>query len=442
MAWDFSTEPEFAEKLDWMDQFVRTQVEPLDVAFPDPAAPYDRGNPLFRRLTQPLKEEVKRRGLWACHLGPELGGAGYGQVKLALMNEILGRSQWAPTIFGCQAPDSGNAEILAAYGTDEQKRRYLEPLLAGDIVSCFAMTEPQGGSDPREFQCRAVRDGDEWILDGEKYFASHADLAEFVILLAMTSPDKPVHRGASMFLVPRGTPGMEIVRRAGLGTEPLGHGHHCLLCFRQCRVAAENLLGEEGQGFVIAQTRLGGGRIHHAMRAVGIVKKAMEMMCRRALSRRTQGEPLAHKQMVQEMISDSFLQIEQFRLLVLYCAWHIDQGNHHVARLYIAAVKAQMADVVHDVVRRAIQLHGALGCSNELPLMRLWLAAPVLAVADGPTEVHKVTVARQVLKGYQPYEGLWPPEFLPERYARVREQLDLPSEPVEACGNELRREPK
>lgn len=246
MAWDFSTEPGFARKLEWMDHFVRTQVEPLDVAFPDPAAPYDRRNPLLRRLTQPLKEEVKRQGLWACHLGPELGGPGYGQVKLALMNEILGRSQWAPAIFGCQAPDSGNAEILAAYGTEEQKRRYLEPLLAGDIVSCFAMTEPQGGSDPREFRCRATRQGEQWVLEGEKYFASHADLAEFLIVLAITNPDKPVHQGASMFLVPRDTPGMEIVRRAGLGTEPLGHGHHCLLRFRACRLPAENLLGEEG----------------------------------------------------------------------------------------------------------------------------------------------------------------------------------------------------
>ncbi|MCS6966834.1 MAG: acyl-CoA dehydrogenase family protein, partial [Candidatus Kapabacteria bacterium] len=231
MAWDFSTEPEFQEKLDWMDSFVRERVEPLDVLFPDPAAPYDRRNPLLRALAHPLKEEVKRRGLWACHLGPELGGPGYGQVKLALMNEILGRSQWAPTIFGCQAPDSGNAEILAAYGTAEQKRRFLEPLLAGEIVSCFAMTEPQGGSDPSSFRCRAVRDGNEWVIDGEKYFASHADLADFIIVMAITNAEVPVHRGASMFLVPTDNPGLNIVRRAGLGIEPLHSGHHCHLVF-------------------------------------------------------------------------------------------------------------------------------------------------------------------------------------------------------------------
>lgn len=425
MAWDFSTDPEFQAKLDWMDTFVRERVEPLDVAFPDPAAPYDRRNPMLRALTHPLQDEVKCQGLWACPLGPELGGPGYGQVNLALMHEILGRSQWGPTIFGCQAPDSGNAEILAAYGTEEQKRRYLEPLLAGDIVSCFAMTEPQGGSDPRGFRCRAFRDGDGWVIEGEKYFASHADLANFLIVMAITNPDVPVHRGASMFLVPRDTPGLHIVQRAGLGTEPLGEGHHCHLRFDRCRVPAENLLGGEGEGFAIAQTRLGGGRVHHAMRVVGMAKKALQMMCERALSREVAGEPLANKQLVQQAIATSFLQLEQFRLLVLYTAWHIDRGHRDQARLYIAAVKIQMAEVLHDIVQRAVHLHGALGCSNELPLMRWWLAVPVMGITDGPTEVHTVTVARQVLTRYRPYTGHWPPEFLPEKLRQARQQLGL-----------------
>ncbi|GIW43397.1 MAG: acyl-CoA dehydrogenase [Candidatus Binatia bacterium] len=427
MAWDFSTEPEFQEKLDWMDAFVRERVEPLDVLFPDPAAPYDRRNPELRALAQPLKEEVKRRGLWACHLGPELGGPGYGQVKLALMNEILGRSQWAPTIFGCQAPDSGNAEILAAYGTEEQKRRYLAPLLDGEIVSCFAMTEPQGGSDPSGFQCRAIRDGDGWVLNGQKYFASHADLADFLIVMAITNPDVPVHRGSSMFLVPANHPGMTIVRRAGLGLEPIGSGHHCLVEFDNCRLPADHLLGREGEGFAIAQARLGGGRIHHAMRTVAMAKKALEMMCERALSRKVQGEVLANKQLVQQMIADSFVQLEQFRLLVLYTAWHIDQGHREEARLYIAAAKIQMAEVLHDVIRRAVQIHGALGCSNELPLMRWWLAVPVMGIADGPTEVHKVSVARQLLRRYEAYPGPWPPEFLPARILEAQRQLGVRS---------------
>lgn len=420
MAWDFQTEPEFQEKLDWMDEFVRTEVEPLDLLFPDPGDPYDRKNPRSQRIAAPLKEEVKRRGLWACHLGPELGGAGYGQVKLALMNEILGRSAWAPTIFGCQAPDSGNAEILAHYGTPEQKRRYLQPLLDGDIVSCFSMTEPQAGADPREFRCRARRDGDEWVIDGEKYFSSNADYAEFLIVMAITDPDVPVHRGASMLLVPRDTRGLKFVRMAGLAGEPPGHGHHAYLRFENCRVPAENLLGGEGQAFAIAQTRLGGGRIHHAMRTVAMVKKALRMMCERALSRRAAGETLASKQMVQQYVADSFVQIEQFRLLVLYTAWLIDAGRGQDARTYIAAVKAQMADVLHDVVRRAVQVHGAIGCSNEMPLANLWMAVPVMGIADGPTEVHKLTVAKAVLARYRPYEGLWPNDFLPDRVAEAR----------------------
>jgi acyl-CoA dehydrogenase len=420
MAWDFETEPEFQAKLDWTDDFVCREVEPLDLAYGDTAAPYDRRNPVYKKITDPLKAEVRRQGLWACHLGPELGGKGYGQVKLALLNEILGRSMWAPNIFGCQAPDSGNAEILAHYGTDAQKKKYLQPLLDGDIVSCFSMTEPQGGADPREFRCRAVLDGDSWVINGEKYFSSHADLAEFLIAMVITNPGVPVHQGASMFLIPRDTPGVNIVRLAGLGHEPLGHGHHAYIRYEDARVPRENLLGGEGQAFQIAQTRLGGGRIHHAMRTMATVRKALQMMCERALSRRTQGGALAEKQLVQQAIADSFIQIERFRLLVLYAAWHIDKGHKNEARTYIAAVKVETAEVLHDVVRRALHVHGALGCSNEMPLVHMWATVPVMGIADGPTEVHKVTVAKQVLKQYQPYDGLWPREFLPERVAEAK----------------------
>jgi acyl-CoA dehydrogenase len=420
MAWDFSTDPEFQSKLDWVDQFVRDEVEPLDLAFREPAGPFDRKNPTYRAVTKPLIEEVKRRGLWACHLGPELGGKGFGQLKLALLNEILGRSNWAPMVFGCAAPDTGNAEILAHYGTASQKAQYLQPLLDGDIVSCFSMTEPQAGADPREFRCRATRDGDHWVINGEKYFSSHADLAAFLIAMVITDPDVPVHQGASMVLVPTDTPGLNIVRLAGVGAEPLGEGHHAYIRYENVRVPAENILGGPGQGFTIAQTRLGGGRIHHAMRTVAMVKKAIRMMCERALSRRTQGGLLAEKQIVQQYIADSFVQLEQFRLLVLYTAWHIDQGHKAEARTYIAAVKVQMAEVLHDVVRRSLQVHGALGCSNEMPLLGLWNAVPIMAIADGPTEVHKITVAKAVLKQYEPYEGLWPRDFLPDRVAAAR----------------------
>ena len=423
MGWDFETEPEFQEKLDWMDEFVREEIEPLDLAFRDSIMAYDRRNPIYKEITGPLKQEVKKRGLWACHLGPDLGGKGFGQLKLGLMNEILGRSGWAPNIFGCQAPDSGNAEILAHYGTEEQKKKYLQPLLDGELVSCYSMTEPQAGSDPKEFQCRAFKDGNEWVIEGEKWFSSHADIADFLITMVVTDTDVPIYQGASMFLIERGTPGVEFKRMTGLAGESIGEGHHAYIHYNQVRVPEENLLGGPGQAFAIAQKRLGGGRIHHAMRTVAQVRKALDMMCERVLSRRTQGEVLAKKQMVQEYVADSFIQLQQFRLLVLYAAWLIDKGDRDGARTYIAAVKVQAAEVMHDGVRRALHVHGSLGCSNEMPLASMWSSVPLMGVMDGPTEVHKVTVAKQVLKEYQPSEGMFPSMHLPPRIEAARERF-------------------
>ena len=419
MAWDFSTDPEFQEKLDWIDEFVREEVEPLDLAFSSHTV-YDKSHPVHREVVRPLQEEVKKRNLWACHLGPELGGKGYGQLKLALMNEILGRSQWAPSVFGCQAPDTGNAEIIAHYGTEDQKAKYLQPLLDGEIVSCYSMTEPQAGSDPAQFKCRATKDGGEWVIEGEKWFSSNLRYAEFAIVMAVTDPDVSVYQGTSMFLVPTSTPGVDIIRNVGLGAEHEGDGAHAYVHYDQVRVPEENLLGGEGQAFVIAQTRLGGGRVHHAMRTIGMCQRAFDMMCRRALSRFTQGEVLAKKQMVQEAVADSYIDLQQFRLLVLQTAWKIDQVGGAKARTEIAAVKVLTPKVLHDIVYRALHVHGSLGVSNEMPLAGMWSMLPVMGIADGPTEVHKVTIARQVLKQYQPYEGLWPPEHLPERRAAAR----------------------
>ena len=289
MAWDFETEPEFQEKLDWVEAFVRDEVEPLDLAFREPAAPFDRRNPVYKEITAPLKAEVKRRGLWACHLGPELGGPGYGQLKLALLNEILGRSNWAPNVFGCQAPDSGNAEILAHYGTPAQKARFLAPLLEGDIHSCYSMTEPQAGADPTLFKTRAVRDGDHYVIRGEKWFSSNARWSEFLIVMAVTNPEVSAYQGMSMFIVPTDTPGIEILRNVGIGMEHHDDASHAYIRYDDVRVPADHLLGKEGSAFVIAQTRLGGGRVHHAMRTVAQLRKAFDMMCERALSRETQG---------------------------------------------------------------------------------------------------------------------------------------------------------
>jgi acyl-CoA dehydrogenase len=422
MAWDFSTEPEFQAKLDWIREFVESEVEPLDLAFSSHAV-YDKSQPVHREVVRPLQAQVKAHDLWACHLGPDLGGKGYGQLNLALMNEILGRSQWAPSVFGCQAPDSGNAEIIAHYGTEEQKAKYLQPLLDGEIVSCYSMTEPQAGSDPGQFKCRATKDGGEWVIEGEKWFSSNLRYADFAIVMAVTDPDVSVYQGTSMFLVPTSTPGVDIIRNTGLGSEPEGEGSHGYVHYNQVRVPAENLLGGEGQAFVIAQTRLGGGRVHHAMRTIGMCQRAFDMMCRRALSRVTQGEVLAKKQMVQEAVADSYIDLEQFRLLVLQTAWRIDQVGGHKARTEIAAVKVLTPKVLHDIVYRALHIHGALGVSNEMPLSGMWAMLPVMGIADGPTEVHKVTIARQVLKRYQPYEGLWPPEHLPERRAAARKKF-------------------
>ncbi|MCW2621346.1 MAG: acyl-CoA dehydrogenase domain protein [Frankiales bacterium] len=422
--WDFSTEPEFQAKLDWMADFVRTECEPLDLLFPSGGDPYDVGNPASRAVIRPLQDRVREQGLWACHLGPELGGPGYGQLKLALMNEILGRAYWAPTVFGTAAPDTGNAEILAMFGTEAQKQTYLQPLLDGEIVSAFSMTEPQAGADPKEFVCRAFLDGEEWVIEGEKWFTSNARYAAFLIVMAVTDPDAAPHQRMSMFVVPAETPGIEIVRNVATMEErdDLDEGIHGYVRYHQVRVPSDALLGGPGQGFAVAQARLGGGRVHHAMRTVGRCQRALDMMCERALSRRTQGTLLADKQAVQQMIADSVIELEQYRLLVLKTAWIIDNQPHGSARNHIAMCKVAMAKIYHDIVQRALHVHGSLGTTHETPLASMWMSVPSLALADGPTEVHRTTVAKMTLKGYTPAPGLFPTEHTVPRLAAVREK--------------------
>ena len=256
MAINFEVEPEFQEKLDWIDGFVKEEIEPLDLYFRGTVSPFDKSNKTAQALVRPLQDRVREQDLWACHLGPHLGGKGYGQVKLALINELLGRSSFAPSVFGCQAPDSGNAEILAHFGTDAQKAQYLEPLLAGEISSTYSMTEPQAGSDPNYFACRALRDGDQWVINGEKWFASNFRFATFAIVMVITDPDVPVYRGSSMMLVPADSDGLEVVRNVGLAGDRIADGDHAYLRFTDVRVPAQNLLGDEGAGFRIAQERL------------------------------------------------------------------------------------------------------------------------------------------------------------------------------------------
>jgi acyl-CoA dehydrogenase len=421
MTWDFKTDAEYQAKLDWVDSFLTEEVEPLDYVLGDP---YDKSDVRALEIVRPLQQQVRDQGLWAAHLGPELGGQGYGQLKLALLNELLGRSRWAPSVFGCQAPDSGNAEILAHYGTDEQKAKYLQPLLDGLISSCYSMTEPHAGADPTLFTTRARRDGDEWVINGEKWFSSNARFASFYIVMAVTDPDVSAYQGMSMFVVPAETDGVEIVRNVGLGAEEEGHGTHGYVRYTDVRVPADHVLGGEGQAFAIAQTRLGGGRIHHAMRTIAQVRKAFDMMCERALSRETRTGPLASLGVVQEQIADSWIEIEQFRLLVLRTAWMIDEHQDYMrVRKDIAAVKVAMPKVYHDVVQRAMHLHGALGVSNEMPFTSMMIGAEVMAIADGPTEVHKVTVARQVLREHKAVDGLFPSAHIPTRREEARRKF-------------------
>ena len=417
---DFRVDPDFQAKLDWIAKFVREEIEPLDLLFPSAGAMYDTKNQKARALIAPLREQVKAQGLWACHLPPELGGKGFGQLKLALMNEIIGRCSWAPTVFGCAAPDTGNAEILALYGTAGQKKRYLQPLLDGDIVSCFSMTEPQAGADPKEFTCKASREGEEWLIEGEKWYSSNARYASFLIVMAVTNPDNAPHERMSMFIVPAESPGIVIRRNVPGMNDAEDEGTQAYIHYDRVRVPADAMLGKPGEAFKVAQARLGGGRIHHAMRTVGVCNRALEMMLERAVSRRTQGRLLADHQFVKGMIAQSAIELEQFRLLVLKTAWIIDNEPHGAARTHIGMAKVAMAKVYHDIVERAVHLYGALGTSRDTPLAKMWMGVPMLAVADGPTEVHLVQVANALLKNAKPAPGLFPSEHIPTKRAAAR----------------------
>src|SRR5215212_1471790 len=313
MAWDFKTDPEFQEKLDWMETFVRDEIFPLEAI--DDAWRTAEGREAFRKITDPLKDEVKRQGLWAAHLPPDMGGLGFGQVKLGLMHEILGQCVYGPSIFGNNAPDSGNAELIAVGGTDEQKKKWMQPLLAGEMRSCFSMTEPGAGADPTLLTTQAVLDGDEWVINGHKWFSSNASVSDFLIVMCKTNlePDAPAYGSFSMVIVPTGTPGVNILRDVPTMGEPdhrTGEpGGHAEILYEDVRVPRESVVGGMdgvGQGFALAQKRLGPGRIHHAMRWLGQSRRAFDMLCERTLSRFTHGSILADKQMIQEFVAESY----------------------------------------------------------------------------------------------------------------------------------------
>jgi acyl-CoA dehydrogenase len=417
VAWDFSTEPEFEEKLEWMRGFVRDEIIPLETLDLDAAA--------LEHATAPLKEEVKARGLWAVHLARELGGGGFGQVKLGLMHEILGECVYAPSVFGNNAPDSGNAELLAAGGSEEQKKKWLKPLLEGRLRSAFSMTEPGAGADPTLLATRAERAGDEYVINGHKWFTSNGSVADFLIVMAVTDSGAPPRRRASMFVVPARAPGVDILRDVPTMSDPEEHpprpGGHTEIAYRDVRIPAENLIGSEGDGFLLAQQRLGPGRVHHCMRWLGQSKRAFDMLCERAASRYAHGSLLADKQMVQEWIAASAAEMTAARLMTLQAAWKMDQGGTAAALTDIALIKFYGATVLYNVIDRAIQVHGSLGYTTDLPLEEMYRHARAARIYDGPDEVHKVTVARRILKGYEPRDV--PSEHVPTRRAAAREKF-------------------
>jgi acyl-CoA dehydrogenase len=422
MTWDFSTDAAFQEQLDWMADFVRSEIWPLESIW------RELGLDGLARAMEPLREQVKERGLWAAHLPPELGGQGMGQVRLGLMHEILGASPIAPLAFGNAAPDSGNSELIALAGTQEQKDRWLHPLLAGDLRSAFSMTEPDTpGSDPTQLRTRAVRDGDDWIIDCRKWFSSNGSIADFLIVMAVTNPDARPSQRASMLIVPVDTPGVEIVRDVPTMEAPWehlgGYGGHAEISYENVRVGSEALLGAEGTGFVLAQHRLVPGRIHHCMRWLGVAKRAFDMLCERATYRQAHGSLLADKQTVRNWIADSAAEMQAARLMTLHAAWVMDTQGASAARTDVALIKFYGAKVLHDVIDRAIQLHGALGYSTDLPLEQMYRFARAARIYDGPDEVHRQSVARKILAGYEPPADGIPTEHLPTRREQARERF-------------------
>ncbi|MDQ3894073.1 MAG: acyl-CoA dehydrogenase family protein [Actinomycetota bacterium] len=360
----------------------------------------DREDDEAQALVVDLRARAKEEGLWAPHLPPEAGGTGQGFLVYAHLNEEIGRSIWAQLVFGCQAPDAGNGEILHLFGTDEQKERWLRPLVAGNVRSFFSMTEPDvSGSDPTGLRTRAIRDGDDWVIDGRKWFSTGAEGAAFGIVMAVTDPEAEPHRRASQIIVPADAPGVDIHPVPVFGHRGRGWTTHCEVGYRRVRVPAENTLGAPGDGFRIAQKRLGPGRIHHVMRWLGQMQRAFELLCRRALEREAFGSRLADKQTVQNWVADCAAEIQACRLMTLHAAHSIDRGDE--ARIEISLIKVYAARVLNEVIDRAIQVHGALGLTSQTPLASMYTLARGGRIYDGPDEVHRMVASRRILAAFE-----------------------------------------
>ena len=365
----------------------------------------ESGNPhLHAPVLDELKVEARKRGLWNLFLPHATEWTeGLSNLDYAPLAEVTGRSHLAPEALNCAAPDTGNMEILTMFGTDEQKERWLRPLLEGEIRSCFAMTEPAvASSDATNISLRIERDGDDYVLNGRKWWISGAarERCRVAIVMGKTDPAAPPHRQQSMILVPTDTPGLTNLRNLPVFGYQDNEGH-CELVFEDVRVPSSNLLGEEGGGFAMAQARLGPGRIHHCMRAIGVAERALEAMCRRVRSRTAFGKPLSEQGVIQQWIADSRIEIEQVRLLVLKTAWLMDTVGSKGARIEISAIKVAAPDVALRVIDRAIQAHGGMGVSDDVPLASMYAHVRTLRLADGPDEVHRMSVARRELRKYE-----------------------------------------
>jgi alkylation response protein AidB-like acyl-CoA dehydrogenase len=396
---EFSVPEEIERLCDGVRRFMDEAVYPLEGKVH--WAP-EVGGPAYPPEVRAVQAKAKTLGYWAFHLPQEAGGAGIPFMHYVLVNAILGRSPFGPVCVGSQAPDSGNAELLWRFGTDEQKQRWLGPLVAGDIRSCFSMTEPEvAGSDPKLLRATAVRDGNDYVINGHKWFSSGAHGASFAIVMAMTNPENPnPHLRFSQIIVPINTPGFQIVR--GIPIMGEDDNHHAEIRYEDCRVPVTNRLGGEGLGFVLAQERLGPGRIHHCMRWLGVAERAFELMCRYASQREAFGSTLARKANIQDWIAESRADIMAARLMTLHAAWKIDTAGASAAREEIALIKFYGARVLHDVVDRAIQVFGAAGVTEDHPLSMFYRQARLARIYDGPDEVHKMSVARRILAEYEP----------------------------------------
>ncbi len=396
---DFQTPPATAAILQRIREFLARHVLPQEAAI------LRRGFGKSHGDLQKLRAEVKAAGLWGPQLATSLGGLGLPLLDHGLVSEVLGYSPLGHYLFGCQAPDAGNIEILEKHGTDEQKALYLRPLAAGEIRSCFAMTEPDSaGSNPTLLTCAARREGAHYVIDGRKWFTSSAEGAAFSIVMAITDPAADRHSRATMIIVPTDTPGFRLVRNIPIfGHAGSGYDSHAEIAFERCKVPLSNRLGPEGMGFVIAQERLGPGRIHHCMRWLGICRRAFDMLCDRANRRLLAPDKrLADKQIVQAWIAECKAKIEAARLLTLNAAWTIDNHGFEAAREQVSLIKFYVAEVMGEVLDRSIQAHGALGITDDTVLSFFYTRERGARIYDGPDEVHKMVVARRILRAYQP----------------------------------------